>query len=222
LHKIEIKGAIVSNDLKEVYDFYGMDSTCPKDVVNALEKAKGEPVVTEINSGGGDVFAGSEINTLLSSYSGKVTQNIIFAASAASVIAMAGESYIAPTGMMMIHNVSCSSKGDHNKMRHTSEMLEKANKAVANAYVAKTGKSVEEALSLMEAETWFTAKEAKEHGLVDWIMFEESNNNVQLVASLNNILPKELIDKYYLNKSKNDSILKAKCELEYLKLGVIK
>ena len=103
--------------------------------------------------------------------------------------------------MMMIHNVACSTSGDYNTMDHTSEILKKANEAVANAYVAKTGRDRQEFLDLMQKETWFTAEEAKEAGLVDGIMFE--NQNISLINGIGagKLLPREVIDKMQAGKA---------------------
>lgn len=198
--KVNIKGTIVSNDEKWIYDWFDIESTCPKDVEKALAQDSRD-IVIEINSPGGDVFAGSEIYSILRAENRKKVCNIVgVAASAASVIAMACESYMSPTATMMIHNVSACCGGDYNAMNHMSEVLQKANKAVASDYTDKTGKSEEEILSLMNKETWFTAKEAKEHGLINGIMFEDTN--VQLVATFGNIIPREIINKMQEDKMK--------------------
>ena len=102
---IQIKGTIISNDERWIYDWFEWEATAPKDVI--LPET-GEPIEVHINSGGGDVYAGSEIYTALRSYQGDVTVKIVgIAASAASVIAMAGDTVeISPTAQIMIHNVS--------------------------------------------------------------------------------------------------------------------
>ena len=90
---IDIKGEIINSNNQWIYDWLGMEATSPKKISDALRDAGGEDVEIHINSPGGDVFAGSEIYTLLRGYSGKVKIKILgIAASAASVIAQAGES----------------------------------------------------------------------------------------------------------------------------------
>lgn len=85
MKKIEVKGPIIRNSEKWIYEWFGMEATCPKDIGNAIAEANGEPITVEINSGGGDVFAGSEIYTALRAYSGDVEIHIVgLAASAAS------------------------------------------------------------------------------------------------------------------------------------------
>ena len=104
--KISIRGPIVSSNQHRFYQWYGMEATSPKSVADALASGNGERAEVEINSGGGEIFAASEIYTALRNYAGGVHIRIVgLAASAASIIAMAGESEMTPTGMMMIHNV---------------------------------------------------------------------------------------------------------------------
>lgn len=170
--RIDIKGEIVSNEDKWIYDWYGMEAVCPSDVTEQLSDARGEPVDLYIGSPGGDITAGSEIYSAIALYQGPVNIYITsLAGSAASVIAMAGHSIMMPTALMMVHNVSISgASGDHNDMQKYAEMLEAANAAMANAYVTKTGMSMEEALKMMEEETWMDARAAKGRGLVDEVM----------------------------------------------------
>ena len=198
MRKIEVKGTIVGNADKWIYEWFGMDATCPKDVNAAISEANGEPLLVEINSGGGDVFAGSEIYTALKAYAGTVEINIAgLAASAASVIAQAGHSRISPTALFMVHNVSGSAAGDFHDMQQEAEILQTANKAVAAAYLEKTGKSMEELLGIMDAETWMDAQKAVEYGFVDEVMFASAptlTNGIgvlpaQTIHKLKDLLP---------------------------------
>ena len=198
MRKIEVKGTIVGNADKWIYEWFGMDATCPKDVNAAISEANGEPLLVEINSGGGDVFAGSEIYTALKAYAGTVEINIVgLAASAASVIAQAGHSRISPTALFMVHNVSGSAAGDFHDMQQEAEILQTANKAVAAAYLEKTGNSMEELLGIMDAETWMDAQKAVEYGFVDEVMFASAptlTNGIgvlpaQTIHKLKDLLP---------------------------------
>ncbi len=190
---IDIKGEIINSNNQWIYDWLGMEATSPKKISDALRDAGGEDVEIHINSPGGDVFAGSEIYTLLRAYSGKVKVKILgIAASAASVIAQAGESEISPTGMFMIHNVKTWSSGDYRDMEYTAEALRAANESIINAYVAKTGMTQEELQGLMDRETYMAAAQAVEYGFVDKIMFAEQ------VPELRNgfgLLPEETLKK---------------------------
>ena len=169
--KISIRGPIVSSNQHRFYQFYGMEATSPRSVADALAKGNGERAEVEINSGGGEIFAASEIYTALRNYAGGVHIRIVgLAASAASIIAMAGESEMMPTGMMMIHNVQASADGDYRQMEHTAGVLRDANHAIISAYVAKTGRPEAEIAAMMDAETWITAERAVELGLVDRVM----------------------------------------------------
>lgn len=169
--KISIRGPIVSSNQHRFYQFYGMEATSPRSVADALAKGNGERAEVEINSGGGEIFAASEIYTALRSYAGGVHIRIVgLAASAASIIAMAGESEMTPTGMMMIHNVQTEASGDYRQMEHTAGTLRDANHAIISAYVAKTGRPEAEIAAMMDAETWITAERAVDLGLVDRVM----------------------------------------------------
>ena len=169
--KISIRGPIVSSNQHRLYQFYGIEATSPRSVADALAKGNGERAEVEINSGGGEIFAASEIYTALRSYAGGVHIRIVgLAASAASIIAMAGESEMTPTGMMMIHNVQTEASGDYRQMEHTAGTLRDANHAISSAYVAKTGRPEAEIAAMMDAETWITAERAVELGLVDRVM----------------------------------------------------
>lgn len=214
--KVNIAGDIISNDNKWVYDWLGYDGVCPRDVQSLIDKAMGQPLEVYINSGGGDIFAGSEIYEALRTYSGEVHIHIVgVAASAASVIACAGKSDIAPTAMVMVHNVSSAACGDYNVMDHTSEVLQKANKAIAAAYTEKTGKPEAEVLAMMDRETWLTGKEAVESGLVDAI------SEARLVASGPGTLPVEVIERIkreIKNPFQARSVRAAQAQLDFLKM----
>ena len=173
MKKIDVKGDIITDEEKWIYDYLEWPSTCPKDITDALQDAEGDSVEVTINSGGGNVIAGSEIYTKLMNYDGEVNINVIYAASAASVISMSGKSKISPTGLFMIHNVSCASSGDYRDMDHTSDVLKAANKAVASAYRDKTGMTEKELLKMMDNETWLSADEAVEKGFIDEKMFSK-------------------------------------------------
>lgn len=226
--KVNIKGPIISSDEAWIYDWFGIEATSPQSVNKEIEAANGGELEVEINSGGGSVFSGSEIYTALKSHSGNVTVKIVgLAASAASVIAMAGNKVLmAPTAQLMIHNVSSRASGDYRDMQHSAEVLKNANETVANAYMLKTGLKQKDLLALMDAETWFTPQKALEHGLIDEIMF---SNQTQLVASygLSGMLPPEVIEKMRNSKLEkpvqNESVFllqKAKLNLLKLKGGI--
>lgn len=212
---VDVKGTIVSDDESCYYEWYGVAHTTPKQINNAIKqaKARSETLDVYINSGGGDIFAGSEIYTSLKAYSNIKIHIVGLAASAASVISMAGNSDISETAMFMIHNVSSYAEGDYNAMKHSAEVLEKANKAIASAYITKTGLSEKEVLALMNKETWLTAKEAVEQGFIN-----KMASAGRLVASNNCMfLNSQAIEhaKKMINSEKTE---KLRNELEFLKL----
>lgn len=126
-----------------------------------------------INSPGGDCVAAAQIYNMLSEYPGKVTVKIDgIAASAASVIAMAGNDvHMSPVSMMMIHNPATIAWGDHTEMKKAMELLDAVKESIINAYVLKTGQSRAKLSHLMDAETWMDANKAVELGFADGILF---------------------------------------------------
>ncbi|HSQ88092.1 head maturation protease, ClpP-related [Romboutsia sp.] len=203
---IEIKGDIIEDDSQWLYDWIGWTYTSAKNISSQLKQANGQPIKVKVNSPGGSVFAASEIYTELRNYPGDVKIEIVgLAASAASVISMAGKSIMSPTAQIMVHNVSTGGvRGDYRVMEHTAEVLKNANDTIANAYMAKSGMSREKALELMNNETWLSAEKAKELGLIDEIMFEENNksplrglSNFKTKGLYNSFssIPEELIEK---------------------------
>ena len=196
--KIPIKGIIVANDEKWIYELFGYEVTTPRDVDQLLNEVDDEDLEVLINSPGGDVYSGSEIYTILKDHANNVDVKIVgVAASAASVVAMAGDSVkISPTAQIMIHNVSSGAQGDYREMEHQAEVLKNYNKSIANAYRLKTNLSEEELLDLMNSEKWLNAQEAKSKGFVDQIMFDEGN---KLAASFNAndevMLPPKVVNK---------------------------
>lgn len=142
------------------------------------------PVIVWINSPGGDCIAASQIYTMLMDYRGDVTVKIDgIAASAASVIAMAGtEVLMSPTAMMMIHNPATIAVGDHEDMQKAIEMLDEVKESIINAYEIKTSLSRAKLSHLMDAETWMNANKAVELGFADGILEEEKTVDLILPA----------------------------------------
>ncbi len=191
---IKINGTIVGNDDKWIYDWCEMEAFCPRD----LDLVDGQDVDIEINSPGGYIYPASEIYTALMQHRGNVNITITGrAASAASVIAMAGTHVkMSPTAQMMIHNVSGCGFGDYRDFEHYAEQLKKSNDTIANAYMLKTGKTREEILDLMDYETWFTPEEALENGFIDEILSKTDNTDqFKLVAASDFLIPQAVIDK---------------------------
>ena len=156
-------------------DTWWGDEVTPALFRDELAKVSGNLTVW-LNSPGGDVFAASQIYSMLKSHKGKVTVKIDgIAASAASVVAMAGdETLISPTGMLMIHDPMTIAYGNKADMEQTITMLEEVKESILNAYVQKSHQSRETLSQLMSEETWMNAEKALELGLVDGILFADS------------------------------------------------
>jgi len=133
-------------------------------------------VTVWINSPGGDCFAAAQIYNMLKDYKGNVTVKIDgIAASAASVIAMAGSTvYVSPVSMLMIHNPMTVAMGNTAVMQKAIEMLNEVKESILNAYELKTGMSRTKLSHLMDAETWMDARKAVELGFADEILFRNA------------------------------------------------
>lgn len=201
--KVEVKGYIIPNNYKRVYDWFGIDATCPKDISDAIEGTKDDQLDVEISTCyGGDVFSGSQMYSAIRDFTGKKNIKVTgLAASAASVIAMAGPSEMSPTAMLMVHRVSSSADGNYHAMDTVSESLQQADKAIAASYVAKSGMDEKDALKLMDKETWITAQQAVDLKLIDRV----SGGGVQqMVAAYGMPLPQAVIDKTLAMLAKED------------------
>lgn len=147
------------------------DDVTPQLFKDELNAGSGD-ITVWINSPGGDCVAAAQIYNMLTQYKGNVTVKIDgIAASAASVIAMAGNTVLmSPVSMMMIHNPATVAFGDHAEMQKAIDMLAEVKESIINAYVIKTGLSRAKLSHLMDAETWMDANKAVELGFADDII----------------------------------------------------
>lgn len=154
--------------------WYG-DEVTPQLFKDELNAGSGN-ITVWINSPGGDVFAAAQIYNMLRDYKGNVTVNIDgVAASAASVIAMAGNTVcMSPVAMMMIHNPATLAAGEAKDMQKAIAMLNEVKESILNAYEFKTGLSRAKLSHMMDDETWFNAKKAVELGFADKILFDSN------------------------------------------------
>ena len=150
------------------------DEVTPKLFKDELTAGSGN-ITVWINSPGGDVFAAAQIYNMLMEYKGSVTVKIDgVAASAASVIAMAGgDVYMSPVSMLMIHNPSTVAIGDSEEMLRAKALLDEVKESIINAYELKSGISRAKLSHLMDAESWMNANKAVELGFADKVMFTE-------------------------------------------------
>ena len=150
------------------------DDVTPKLFREQLNAGNGD-IVLYVNSPGGDCVAASQIYTMLMEYKGRVTVKIDgIAASAASVIAMAGtEVLMAPTALLMVHNPLTVAIGDTEEMQKAIVMLDEVKESIITSYELKTGMSRAKLAHLMDAETWMNAQKAIELGFADGILTRE-------------------------------------------------
>ncbi len=190
-----------------------------------------------INSPGGDCVAAAQIYNMLANYAGKVTVKIDgIAASAASVIAMAGDTVlVSPVSMLMIHNPATIAWGDHAEMQKAIDLLSEVKESIINAYVLKTGLSRARLSHLMDAETWMDANKAVELGFADDIMVrakaepEEEKKAGKLPAAdasmlfsrraVNNVLLNKMAAKFDKVNPKPDMTQQAQIPAENIETG---
>ncbi|ADL53639.1 head maturation protease, ClpP-related [Clostridium cellulovorans] len=185
------------------------DDVTPQLFKDELNAGEGD-ITVWINSPGGDCVAAAQIYNMLSNYKGKVTVKIDgIAASAASVIAMAGkEVLMSPVSMLMIHNPMTIAMGDHAEMQKAIDMLAEVKESIINAYVLKTGLSRAKLSHLMDSETWMNANKAVELGFADGTLTRDNggaeNSNMEDAVeavmfssrAVNNALQNKISAKY--------------------------
>lgn len=217
MKKIQMKGVVIPNDYKDVFDWMNKDSFSPLSIQNQLDDADGEDITLEINSPGGYVDAGSEIYTALKEYPGKVTANIVGkACSAASWIALAADHVaMSPTAQMMIHRASGIAQGNVDDVNSQANALNELDQSFVDLYAKRTGKTKDEIYDMMKSNTWMNAKTAKANGFIDEIMFENEAPTVvnatgglilndQMISKIKNLLHSESSDDTKPTKYKNE------------------
>jgi len=174
------------------------DEITPKQFKSELVSGEGD-IDIWINSPGGDCIAASQIYNMLMDYKGNVTIKIDgIAASAASVIAMAGTTVkVSPTSLMMIHNPLTVAIGDSAEMKKAIQMLDEVKESIINAYELKTGQPRAKLSKLMDGETWLNANKALELGFADEMLFEknETQDDVMNYSFSRQAVTNSLLDK---------------------------
>ena len=206
---VTVNGDIICNDMKWIYDWLEYESCCPADVKNVIAELtdENEELKVIINSPGGDVQAGQEIYSILKDIKNPVTINVqSMAASAASMIAMAGDTVkMSPVALLMIHNASTCTSGDYRDMQHTADVLQTVNTAIMQAYIAKTGKTEDELREMMDKETWLTANQCIEHGFADEIIKDEKQSIITNAMIGRLSVTDEMIAKVKAEKAARDA-----------------
>ena len=172
------------------------DEVTPKIFRDELMSGEGD-ITVWINSPGGDCIAAAQIYNMLLEYKGNVTIKIDgIAASAASVVAMAGNKVImSPVSMLMIHNPMTMAAGDTIEMKKAISMLTEVKESIINAYELKTGMSRDKIAKLMDAETWMDANKAVELGFADEILSRESSVKQSAMMYSENVVSRKLWNK---------------------------
>lgn len=157
---------LVYDQIGESFFSFGVTA---KDFVQKLKDIGNKPVNVRLNSPGGDVFEGMAIYNAMKAHSAPVRVTVDgLAASIASIIAMGGKTVtMAENSMMMIHNPAAITMGDAGELRKTADLLDKIKDQMVDTYVAKSGLGKRETSTMMDEETWMTAKEAVDNGLAD-------------------------------------------------------
>lgn len=161
-----LKAAADKTTVLSIFDDIGAYGVSAKSFLNDLRTVTTDEVDVEINSPGGDVFAGLAIYNGLRASGKKINVKVLgLAASAASLVAMAGDTIEMPeNAFMMIHNPWGFAMGGADEMRNTADVLDKISTGLVSTYAKRTGKSAEEITALLDAETWMTAQEAVDAG----------------------------------------------------------
>ncbi len=190
------------------------DEVTPQMFRDELESSSGD-VTVQINSPGGDVFAASMIFSILKDYPGRVNVRIdSLAASAASVVAMAGDKVsMNPTGLLMIHDPMMFAAGNVREMEKAIDVLNEVKESIINSYAEKTNLSRKKISELMSNETWMNAKKALELGFIDEILYQDSKPEPEPENEMPEAAPKAVQEKapvsdvLYSRKTVEDSFL---------------
>jgi len=173
-----------------IYDVIGVDfwtgeGTTAKRIAAALRAIGERDVTVNLNSPGGDLFEGLAIYNLLREHPGQVTVKVLaLAASAASIVAMAGDTVqISRAGFMMIHNTWVVAVGNKNDLRDFADQLEPFDASMADIYAARTGIDAKKVAKMMDAETWIGGQAAIDEGFADELLPSDQVENSKQASS---------------------------------------
>lgn len=214
--ELYITGDIVRNDDKEWYETWGMECSAPQDFKDSLASLNGCPLTIYIDSYGGDVHAASAIYTAIREYPGKTTVKIdSIAASAASVIAMAGDTVLmSKTAFMVIHDPMTNVFGNISELNQTVGVLKSIKEGLLNAYCAKSHLSREKISKMMTDETWLNFETALEYGFIDGDIENGAKDEILPTAILNRIQAQRMTiyNQIINNEKEKVANYKAACE----------
>ena len=192
------------------------DDVTPQLFKDELMSGSGN-ITVWINSPGGDCVAAAQIYNMLMDYKGDVTVKIDgIAASAASVIAMAGTKVlVSPVSMLMIHNPMTAAFGNSDEMQKAIEMLSSVKDSIINAYEIKTGLSRAKLSHLMDAETWMDANKAVELGFADEIMQRSTETENTAAPTVSMLYSKANVVNSLMEKIAAECAIQPKAETKH-------
>lgn len=203
--RITVEGYIVPTEDALMYEWFGYPACCPRDIREQLSAAElaGEPVELWINCYGGDVWAANDIYAQLKAFKNSVTATVTGLAASAATIIMCGADKVRayPAAQFMCHDVEMGTYGDAGEHLASVEMLEIGNNGLIAVYAARTGKDPAELRAMIERTTWFSAQDAKDYGLIDEIVADETSPG--LAASIPKIDIDKLRSAYTAAKAQN-------------------
>jgi len=192
------------------------DGVSAKRIASVLRNVGDGDVVVNINSPGGDFFEGLAIYNLLREHRGKVTVRVLgMAASAASIIAMAGdEVLIARASFLMIHNTWVVAAGDRHALRDVADWLEPFDQAATSIYAARSGESDAAISAMLDRETWIGGQAAVDQGFADGLLESDEIDTAQALGDITPMAAQKKLDLYLASgaratKSERRSLLAA-------------
>lgn len=213
----------IDGDIASDSSIFGEDSdVIPSEFRRDLNSDTGD-ISLWINSRGGDVFAAAQIYTMLKEYSGNVKVKIDgLAASAASVIAMAGKTIeMSPVSMMMIHNPLTIVIGNQQDMKAAIERLDAVKETIINAYNLKTGIARDKLAKMMDSEKYMDANEAVELGFADSVLYTNQDNEAKEKNAAARELFANLLTSQMLNKQTAAMVNKVSADQLYKRLNLL-
>ncbi len=219
--ELRIEGDIVDNEDVWAYEMFGMPCTATNGFKSELAQCADKDITVWIDSYGGSVFAAAGIYNALKEHKGKVTVKIDGKAmSAASVIAMAGDKILmSPVAILMIHNPLTEAQGYASDLRKTADVLDVIKETIMNAYAIKSGRSRAKISSMMDDETYMSAKMAIKDGFADAMLYDKLPEDEVMnfafsrtpILNSTNEAVKRMID---MSKPPDTALIKAKLSLQ--------
>lgn len=229
--RAQLNGYVVADSDAEVYRYFGYSVCCPNDIRNALANTPaGDTLTLEINSGGGSMFSGYEMYSVLRASEVTTEAEIQSIAGSAMSVAICGFDTVkaSPVAQVMIHDPSIVTTGDSTEHQKSITALDSFVQSVLNVYQlkCKDKTSRDELRSMMQAESWLDAKKAMETGFVDSILYDDEGiiaNQVVMCAqngirAMMNTLPDVTLLRKQMENTKNPDLAFQSARLKFLSM----